>query len=128
MPEIWDIYNKNHTLTGKTHRRGVPVTTVGEYHLVVEIITENIKGELLITQRHPNKSTFPLKWEFTGGAVVSGEDSRTGALRELCEETGITAAADELELLGSYIGSTAIHDIYRLLRDAELPQLSLQPD
>lgn len=128
MPEIWDLYDENHRLIGKTHKRGKPITTKGEYHLVVDIITANSKGELLITQRHPSKATFPLKWEFTGGAVVSGEESLAGAVRELYEETGITAEMDELEYLGTRIGSTAIHDVYRIFRDIEPSSLRLQPD
>lgn len=126
MPEIWDLYDEHHNLLGKTHTRGKPITQKGEYHLVVDIITTNSRGELLITQRHPNKPTFPLKWEFTGGAVVAGEDSLNGALRELNEETGITANKNELEFLGTILGGTALHDVYHLKKDIPLSKLRLQ--
>lgn len=32
--EIWDLYDKDHRLTGKTHKRGEPLED-GEYHLAV---------------------------------------------------------------------------------------------
>ena len=32
--ELWDVYDANHRLTGRTHRRGDPLAP-GEYHLVV---------------------------------------------------------------------------------------------
>lgn len=85
--EIWDLYDENRNKINKTHTRGIPMEK-NTYHLVVNIFITNEKGELLISQRHPQK-TFPLQWEGCGGSVVSREDSYTGALRELKEELGI---------------------------------------
>ncbi|MBQ8642254.1 MAG: NUDIX domain-containing protein [Clostridia bacterium] len=59
-----------------------------EYHLVVQVWIRNIRGEWLISRRAACKSV-PLKWEPTGGSVLAGEDSLSGALREVREELGV---------------------------------------
>lgn len=87
MAELWDIYDRERNLTGRTVERGQPMAP-DEYHLVVHVWIRNRRGEWLLSQRTPNK-TFPLKWEPTGGSVTSGEDSLTGALREVREELGL---------------------------------------
>ncbi len=43
---------------------------------------------VLVCQRH-EKSAFPLKWEFPGGKVESGESDDAALRRELAEELGI---------------------------------------
>ena len=85
--ELWDLYDKNRNNLGRTHTRGVPME-IDTYHLVVNCFIINSKGELLVSQRHPNK-TFPLQWEGCGGSVTTGEDSYMGALREMEEELGL---------------------------------------
>ena len=57
----------------------------GSAHLKSYILTANIKGELLLTKRHREKP-FGGLWECTGGSVVAGENSLSGAKRELQEE------------------------------------------
>ncbi|MEO8100629.1 MAG: (deoxy)nucleoside triphosphate pyrophosphohydrolase [Acidobacteriota bacterium] len=52
-------------------------------------------GRILIGQRRADKS-HPLKWEFPGGKVESGEDSRDALARELREELAIDAKIGEL--------------------------------
>lgn len=60
----------------------------GYFHLVVSVWIKNSVGEYLLSRRHPNKP-YPLKWECTGGSVISGETSLQGAVREVKEELGI---------------------------------------
>lgn len=48
-------------------------------------------GKVLIGQR-PRKGRHPLKWEFPGGKVESGETPQQGLVRELREELQIEAA------------------------------------
>jgi 8-oxo-dGTP diphosphatase len=45
-------------------------------------------GRILIGQRPPNKQ-HPLKWEFPGGKLETGEEPRDGLARELKEELDI---------------------------------------
>ena len=49
-------------------------------------------GRLLACQRH-EKSAFPLKWEFPGGKVETGESDAEALRRELKEELGIAVSA-----------------------------------
>lgn len=52
--EMWDCYTWDRQKLDHQHPRGVPLAQ-GEYHLVVEIWTVNRRGEILLTQRHPDK-------------------------------------------------------------------------
>lgn len=97
MAEYWDLYDCERRLTGEIHRRGEPVPD-GRYHLVVQIWVRNDAGEFLISCRHPSKP-FGMYWECTGGSVTAGEDSITGALREVKEELGVDLAAENLSLI-----------------------------
>jgi len=47
-------------------------------------------GRVLACQRNA-KGEFPLKWEFPGGKIQSGETPESALKRELREELGITA-------------------------------------
>ena len=110
--ELWDLYDRDRKLLGKTHVRG-KVLARGEYHLVVDIVAVNEEGKILITKRHPDK-TYGGYWETTGGSAVAGEDSVTAAVRELCEETGLNAKLEHLEYCGTLLrdNTNSIHDFY----------------
>lgn len=127
MAEYWDLYDCNRMPLGKLHRRGDEVPA-GEYHLVVEIWTRDDAGRFLISRRHPDKP-FGLYWECTGGSVVAGEDSLTGAVRELEEELGIRVAAEELRYVFTSINernTNSIYDTYEVRWNGDLSELTLQ--
>ena len=124
--ELLDIYDKDHRLTGRTTVRGERRER-GEYVLGVVVWIVNSRGELLITLRSPEKESWPNYWENTGGAVMAGESSVDGCVRELLEETGIKADASELKLLDIEKGRDTFFDMYALKRDIELDELQLQP-
>ncbi len=86
--EVWDLYNENKQLTGKTCIRGEQIPD-DYYHLVVHVWIKNDKGEYLIAQRSEKKEKDPLMWECVGGSVLKGENSLQGAIRETKEEVGI---------------------------------------
>ena len=86
--ELWDLYDENRQLTGRTHIRGESIPE-GCFHLVVHVWIRNSRGQYLISQRSASRPTFPLMWETVGGSVLSGEDSLSGAIREAKEEVGI---------------------------------------
>ena len=96
--ELWDLYTENRERTGRTHIRGEEIPD-GFYHLVVHVWIKNSKGEYLISQRSANRPTFPLMWETVGGSVLAGEDSLTGAIREVKEEVGIDLLPESGHLL-----------------------------
>ena len=66
-------------------------------HGVVGIIRDP-RGNVLVLH-HVYRKRYP--WGFPSGLLNAGEDAATGALRELKEETGLTAAV-------SWVGETAL--------------------
>lgn len=52
------------------------------------------KGTILVCQRTRHQ-TMPLKWEFPGGKIETGEQPRDALRRELEEELGIDATIGE---------------------------------
>lgn len=87
--ELWDVYDINMQKTGKTVIRGEKMED-DEYHLVVHVCIFNAKGEMLIQHRQPFKSGWSGLWDISvGGSAVSGDDSRTAAMREIKEELGL---------------------------------------
>lgn len=89
IPEVWDLYDKNRNLVDIDHIRGVWPIPDDCYHLVVHVWIKNSDGKYLISQRSAKREHNPLMWECCGGAVIKGEDSLTGAIREIYEEVGI---------------------------------------
>ena len=88
--EQFDLYTKDRLPLNQTMNRGEP-TPDGCYRLVVHVCIFNSSGEMLIQQRQPFKKGWSDMWDLScGGSVVSGEDSRTAAEREVAEELGVT--------------------------------------
>ena len=127
--ELWDLYDKNRKPLNKVHQRGLPMAD-DEFHIVVSIITVNSKKQILVTHRDPNKEMYPNLWEVTAGSVISGEESRTAALRELFEETGIKINDNELIALKTLKGDTkgrrSFVDVYLVRKDVEIKNLTMQ--
>ena len=68
-------------------------------HVVAGVI--EMDGYVLLCQRHRDSRRFPLKWEFPGGKVESGEDPIDAIKRELNEELGIIV--EDLEKVDAYV-------------------------
>lgn len=129
MPEMWDLYNENREPIGETHERGKPIDK-DKFHIVVDILSVNAEGKILITRRSPEK-TFGGMWEITGGSAVSGETPRIAAARELFEETGLSADPSELEYRGEIVrrgshGGNAIHVFFLHKGDFSEKDIRLQ--
>lgn len=110
--ELWDVYDINGKKSGKILNRDNEYTKEGEFHLASIICIVNENGKLLIQKRSDNKKSDPCKWSFTGGAVVSGETSVSGAIREIYEELNIIIQPSELIKIGTYIEKNAIFDAF----------------
>ncbi len=122
--EYFDLYTSAREPLGKRVPRGAAIPR-GEYHIVVQIMTINRKGEILLTQRVPEK-TSGGKWECSGGCAVSGETSRQAAVRELFEETGIHADINELRFEWTLTTDSMLRDFYVLVKNAPLEDMKLQ--
>ena len=122
--EYFDLYTVDRKALGKKIQRGAPIPK-GEYHIVVQIMTINSSGEILLTQRVPQK-TSGGKWECSGGGAISGETSRTAAVRELYEETGISASPDEISLEWSITTDSMLRDFYIVNKNVPLQNIRLQ--
>ena len=123
--EYNDIYDKDRRLTGRVHLRGTRWKP-GEYGLVVCVWVHDGNGRLLLTRRAPGK-TFAGTWENSGGAAKAGETSRQAIARELFEETGIRAAEEDFELLGSGQDGNTHYDYYCIRRDTPISEIVLLP-
>lgn len=87
--ELWDVYDGNRRLTGETMARGEEAAP-GKYHLVVDALFLNSKGETLLQKRSDDKDVMPSLWSVSGGSALAGEDSAAAIVRETEEEMGFT--------------------------------------
>ena len=90
--ELWDAYdNTFRRINGMSLVRGEPLPE-GVYHLVCEVIVKHTDGSYLLMQRDPRKH-YGGMWELTaGGSALQDEEPLACAIRELKEETGLSAA------------------------------------
>ena len=120
-----DIYDSERRPTGRTHVRGVPVPK-GDYHLVIRAWVMRNDGKILLSKRHPDKP-YGNYWECTGGAVAAGEDTLTGAIREVREEVGLTVDREHAVLLQTGRGNECFFDIYLFQQDIQ-DEVVYQPE
>ena len=124
--EKWDLFDRERRPLGRTQERGQPLEP-GCYHLVVAVCVVDGRGHMLLTLRDKAKPVYPNCWENTGGAVLAGETSLEGALRELREETG--AVPDILMPLGVILPSPGCYGEHlHLFLARELKMGQQQPD
>lgn len=121
--ELWDIYDKDKKLTGRTMKRNDWCLQDGEYHLTVLGVVSRPDGKFLITKRVMTKAWAPGWWEVSGGAVMAGETSEEAVKREVLEETGLDVTKADGGYVFSYKrenpgeGDNYFVDIYRFVMD-----------
>ena len=124
--EYWDLYDSERKPLGRTHLRGDKFED-GEYYVCCEVWVINSEGKFLTTKRHPNLKAGN-QWEFIGGGTHAGEGTVTSAVRELLEETGISATEEDLKFMTTYANKNYFQDIYVLKRDVPIEDIVLQPE
>ena len=125
--ELWDIYDENKQLTGRTMKRNDWNMKPGEFHLTVLGVIHRPDGKFLITQRVMTKSWAPGWWEVSGGGVMAGETSEQAIQREIREETGLDVSQAEGGYLFSYKRVNPDEgDIYRFEMDVAEEDVHIQ--
>lgn len=123
--EILDVFDKNGNRTGRTIERGQPLQ-VDEYVLVVNVYIYNLQGEYLIQKRSMMKEFYPGVWDVTAGTVLSGEDSKTAAVREVFEEVGISLDEENMIEITRIVRDQLFLDIWHVKADFEQKDCILQ--
>ena len=130
--ELWDIYDSNKQVTGRTMKRNDWCLKDGEYHLtVLGVVKRKSDGRFLITKRVMTKSWAPGWWEVSGGAAQAGETSLEAARREVLEETGLDVSGCENAYQFDYRrdnsgeGDNYFVDIYRF--ELEFDEADVKP-
>lgn len=100
--ELWDIYDRDKRVTGRTMVRDDWNLKEGEYHLSVLAVIKRSDGKYLITKRAEDKAWAAGWWEVSGGAVKSGESSFEAVKREIREETGLDVSGAKGGFLYDY--------------------------
>ena len=129
MAEFLDIYDENKKKIGRTAERGVYRFKQGEYRIGVTALILNLKNEILISKRAENKK-YGLMWECNGGAILAGETSLEGIIREIKEELGIEFSKKEAIFLKEIKYDREVlkfKDIWLFKRDVKDEEITL-PD
>jgi len=90
------------------------------WHKTAHIWIINPKGELLFQQRSLSEKKHPGMWDISAaGHIRAGETTKTGGVRELWQEIGITASPDQLIYLFTIKSERSHHhnDVFLLPLD-----------
>ena len=139
--ELLDIVDENGDPTGETVERET-AHRLGIRHRTSHVWILRKRGggtQVLLQQRSRNKDSYPGCYDISSaGHIPAGQGFVESALRELKEELGVDASAEELvccgcrrfEFRGNFHGrdfrDRQVSKIYALWRDMEMPQFTLQ--
>ena len=126
--ELVDLYDENRFPLGRTTPR-FSRREKGTWRLITHLCIFDSRGRLLIQQRSSGKRIWPGKWDVSAaGGVSSGETTRSAAVRELEEELGISAPAQDLRSVCTVTFNYAFDDYFILKRDVDLKSIRLQEE
>ena len=93
-----DIIDEDENIIGEETKENIHKK--GLLHREIHVWFYTPKAEIIFQLRSKHKDTFPNLLDATvGGHVEPGDDSITTALREMSEETGVKAKAEDLRLV-----------------------------
>ena len=103
--EYLDVCDENGFPTGEkteretAHREGILHRTAH-----VWVVRKKESGyDVLLQKRNMNKDSFPGQYDTSSaGHIPAGEEPLPSAIREMQEELGITADADQLTFAGTF--------------------------
>ena len=124
--EMWDEYDINRVKTGKTRMRGEGRGD-GVYQMVIHAAIFNPEGKMLIQRRQKTAHSWPDLWDVScGGHVISGEDCRQAATRELKEELGLDVDLEGVLPNFSFTWNGGFDEYFLLEMDVDIKSISLQ--
>ncbi len=121
--EIFDVTDENGFPTGKTvsrsvaHDNGIPHRTA---HIWV-VRKEGDKYQVLLQKRSAEKESFPGMYDTSSaGHIQAGDEPLESAQRELFEELGINAPAEDLAFAGKFHIKYEMEFHGKMFRDNEV--------
>lgn len=110
--EYFDLLDEDGNKIGKTKLRS-EVHRDGDWHKAVHIWIINDKGEILLQRRCATKDSNPNMLDISSaGHLSAGDDSLSGALRELKEELNIDIEDKELQFIKTLKRSSKYSDTF----------------
>jgi len=141
--ELFDVVDELGKPTGETVERR-QAHAGGIRHRTAHIwVARQVDGrwKVLLQKRAAGKDSFPGRYDTSSaGHVQAGDEPLESALRELREELGISAKAEELHFAGTFkiqyekefygklFKDNEIAFVYVYLAEDELNQISVQPE
>lgn len=143
--EMIDVRNRDGSVTGEVKEREA-IHRDGDLHgtshvWLVRYRPKTGSAEVLLQKRSANKDSFPGCYDISSaGHIPAGEDFLPSALRELKEELGLTAKAEDLHEAFVHIGykeavfygqlfrNYEYSHVYLYEWDGEPEELQLQPE
>ena len=121
-----DLYNRYKENTQSTILKEQEIPD-DYYTLVVTVLIQNSKNEILIQKRSKQKGG---EYGLTSGHPKSGENSLTGIISEIKEELGMEAQPQELKLMYSTRDDSnkCFYDLYYLKKDYKKEKMLLQKE
>jgi len=106
-----EIVDESGNRTGRVVPRGTELSP-GEFFPVVHVWIRDELGNYLIQQRSFQRPSDPGVWAITVGYVLAGEESISGAMREVWEELGIQLSPSHLKRIDRHAMENRVEDIW----------------
>ena len=136
VKEYFDVLDENGIKTGKIKLRS-DVHKDGDWHKAVHIWILNKNGDILLQRRCATKDSSPNMLNISSaGHLSAGDDSLTGAIRELKEELNLDVKPEELNFIktikrtskkyASAFINNEFDDLYILITDKKITEMKYQ--
>lgn len=135
--EYFDILDENGNKTGKTKLRS-EVHRDGDWHKAIHICIINDNGDILLQRRCATKDSNPNMLDIScAGHLIAGDDSLSGAIRELKEELNLDIKQEQLQYIKTLKRSSKytetfinneFNDIYILRTNKSIDDMKFQEE